>query len=159
MPSMTIATARTADDIDDVRRLFAAYAEGLGIDLDYQDFVGELAGLPGPYGPPGGALLIARGADGAARGCVALRSFAPGTVEMKRMYVAPEARGMGLGHALLAAILDEARRLGAREIVLDTLPELGAAIALYRAAGFEPIPAYYETPIERTLFFRLPLGA
>ncbi|MBZ9937639.1 GNAT family N-acetyltransferase [Mesorhizobium sp. BR1-1-16] len=154
-----IVTARKPAELADVARLFVAYAASLGIDLAYQDFSGELAGLPGQYGPPDGALLLARDADGLALGCVALRPFAPDVVEMKRMYVAPAGRGLGLGRALLDAILVEARKLGAREIVLDTLPELAAAIALYRSAGFEEIPPYYKTPIERTIFFRLKLGA
>ncbi|HWJ73381.1 MAG TPA: GNAT family N-acetyltransferase [Kaistia sp.] len=157
--SFHIATAETPADLAAIARLFSAYGASLGIDLTYQDFAGELARLPGQYGPPDGALLLARDADGLALGCVALRPFAPGVVEMKRMYVAPEGRGLGLGRALLEAVLGEARRLGAREIVLDTLPELIAAIALYSSAGFKEIPPYYATPIERTIFFRLALGS
>ncbi|SHF25238.1 Acetyltransferase (GNAT) family protein [Kaistia soli DSM 19436] len=158
LAAFQIAPAIDGADLADVARLFAAYVASLGVDLTYQDFAGELARLPGQYGPPDGALLIARDADGLAIGCVALRPFAPEVVEMKRMYVAPEGRGLGLGRGLLQAVLREARRLGAREILLDTLPELSAAIALYRSAGFTEIPPYYATPIERTIFFRLTLG-
>lgn len=152
-----IATAASADDIAAMAGLFRAYAAALDIDLTYQDFEGELAGLPGQYGPPGGALLLARGADGTALGCVALRPFDDGRVEMKRMYVAPEGRGLGLGRALLEAAIAAARSIGAKAILLDTLPELTAAIALYRSAGFEEVPAYYATPVARTIFFRLGL--
>lgn len=155
MPSpFTIAAALTHEDLTAVARLFAAYATALDVDLTYQDFAGELAGLPGHYGPPGGALFLARDGEGTALGCVALRPFGEDMVEIKRMYVAPEGRGLGLGRALLSTVVEAARKLGAAHIVLDTLPELTAALALYRSAGFEEIAAYYETPVERTLFFR-----
>ncbi len=157
MSRFAIAPAATAADIADAARLFRAYAASLDIDLCFQNFDAELAGLPGQYGPPDGALLLARNEDRMAVGCVALRAFAEGAVEMKRMYVAPEGRGQMLGRALLDAAIAEARRLGAGEILLDTLPELSAAIALYRSAGAEEIAPYYETPIERTIFFRLEL--
>ena len=134
--------AATAADVADVRGLFEAYAASLEIDLGYQGFAAELAGLPGSYAPPAGALLLARDAAGPALGCVALRPLADaGVCEMKRLYVAPAARGLGLGAALVAAILAEARRIGYREIRLDTLPTMASAIALYRRAGFAEIGA------------------
>ena len=133
--------------------MFRAYAASLPIDLGYQDFETELSTLPGKYAAPGGALLLARDAAGAAIGCVALRPMADaGCCEMKRLYVAPAARGLGLGRALLDAILAEAVRLGYREIRLDTLPTMVEAIAMYRRHGFTPIAAYYATAPAGTLF-------
>lgn len=112
--------------------------------------------MPGAYAPPGGALLLARGPD--PLGCVALRPLPEaGRCEMKRLYVAPRARGLGLGGALLAAIIGEARRIGYREIRLDTLPTMIAAQAMYRAAGFIATEAYYATPVAGTVFLRLVL--
>jgi ribosomal protein S18 acetylase RimI-like enzyme len=73
---------------------------------------------------------------------------------MKRLYVSPRARGLGLGRALVEAVLGEAARIGYREMRLDTLPSMAGAIALYRSAGFEPIAPYYDTPIAGTIFLR-----
>ncbi len=158
--AFTIAPLASGADLDDARALFRAYAASLPIDLGYQGFATELATLPGAYVPPGGALLLARDREGRAIGCVALRALVdrdgplpPAAVcEMKRLYVAPAARGLGLGRALMAAILDEAGRLGYRELRLDTLPTMTAAIAMYRAAGFVPVAPYYDTAPAGTIF-------
>ena len=159
--SFAIAPAGAAD-IAAVAGLFRAYAESLGVDLCFQGFADELAGLPGDYAPErGGALLIARGPDGgsvgggAPLGCVALRAQdAPGLCEMKRLYVAPAARGLGLGRALALSILDAARGLGYRAIRLDTLPQLRAAIALYRDLGFVDTSRYNDNPVPGVLWLR-----
>ena len=149
-PASILAAGPT--DLADVARLFRAYAAALPIDLGYQGFEAELAGLPGAYAPPGGALLLARAPGGSAIGCVALRRLAADICEMKRLYVAPEGRGLGLGRALAEAILDEAARLGHAEMRLDTLASMQAARALYAALGFEAVPAYYATPVAETVF-------
>lgn len=151
MPGYQIQPAQTPDDIAAVARLFREYEASIEIDLCFQDFEAELAGLPGKYAPPSGALLLAQAEDGSAIGCVALRPF-QGGCEMKRLYVSPEGRGMGLGGALVRAILEEAIRLGYSEIFLDTLPTMTEAISRYEKNGFERIGAYYETPIEGTVF-------
>jgi ribosomal protein S18 acetylase RimI-like enzyme len=154
-----IGPALAAADISDTARMFEAYAASLDVDLAYQGFAAELAGLPGLYAPPAGALLLARGLGGAALGCVALRPMAAdGCCEMKRLFVAPAGRGLGLGRALLDAVLGAAARLGYREMRLDTLPTMDAAIALYQSAGFRDIAPYYATPVAGTLFLARPLG-
>ena len=159
-PDHRIAPARSESDIAAVRALFRAYADWLGLDLMYQGFAGELAGLPGPYAPPGGALLLARDAHGVAVGCVGLRPLdRHGCCEMKRLYVAPEARGHGLGRALTSAVIAEATRIGYRELMLDSLPKLAQATALYERMGFRPIPPYYDAPVVATLFFSKRLGS
>ncbi|MEO3473118.1 GNAT family N-acetyltransferase [Roseomonas sp. CAU 1739] len=148
-----ISAAGTRDDIAAIAELFQAYAASLPVDLAYQDFAAELAGLPGKYVAPTGALLIARDAGGAPLGCVALRPMqAAGRCEMKRLYVAPAGRGLGLGRALVEAICAEAGRLGYREICLDTLPTMTEAIALYARLGFAPTAPYYDTPVSGTHF-------
>jgi ribosomal protein S18 acetylase RimI-like enzyme len=157
MASVRIAQAGAAD-LDDVRTLFRAYAGSLSVDLAYQNFAAELAGLPGDYAPPRGALLLARDRAGQALGCVALRPMAePACAEIKRLYVAPAGRGGGLGRALAVAVIDEARRLGYRQARLDTLPDMTAAIGLYRSLGFAAIAPYYATPVAGTLFLGLEL--
>src|SRR5260370_30868145 len=103
--------------------------------------------MAGKYAPPAGELLLARYPNGAPGGCVGLRPIDPqGCCEMKRLYVSPEGRGFGLGERLVDAVVKEAKRIGYREMRLDTLPSMTGAIALYRKFGFEPLEPYYETP-------------
>ena len=133
------------------------YAAALEIDLAYQDFEAELAGLPGLYAPPAGELLIARNDSGTPCGCVGLKplpGISPTTAEMKRLFAAPGARGTGLGRALAEAIIAAAQRLGYREMLLDTLSSMAPARALYAALGFHEIPPYYDTPVAGTVFLR-----
>ncbi len=155
MPPFAIEPALSAADIAAVAGLFRAYQVSLAVDLCFQGFEAELAGLPGDYAPPRGALLLARNAEGEPVGCVALRPLDAGGIgEMKRLYVAPEGRGGGLGRALLRAIVSCASEAGYAEIRLDTLPDMSAAQALYRSEGFEAAAPYYETPIGGTVFMR-----
>ncbi|MES2055235.1 MAG: GNAT family N-acetyltransferase [Pseudomonadota bacterium] len=156
---ISISPANDAADLVAVAGLFRDYAASLDIDLAYQDFAGELRGLPGNYAPPHGMLLLARRAVGEPIGCVALRPMAmSGQCEMKRLYVAPAGRGTGLGRALMEALIVEARRIGYAEMWLDTLPTMVAAQGLYRAAGFGLVEPYYDTPVAGTVFMRLALG-
>ncbi|WP_455269795.1 GNAT family N-acetyltransferase [Rhizobium herbae] len=157
MTGFRIARAESRQDIAAAVALFEAYARSIGIDLSYQGFEAEMAAMPGKYAPPAGALLIARDARDDAVGCAALRPLERGICEMKRLYVAPAGRGLGLGKALAEAVIDEARRIGYREIRLDTLPTMNAAIGLYEALGFSRIAPYYETPVAGTLFLAKPL--
>lgn len=158
MESFVILPAESRTDLKDMAALFRAYAASLPVDLGYQGFEAELAGLPGKYAPPAGALLIARAPSGEAIGCVAMRPIeGERTCEMKRLYVTPAARGMGLGAALVRAIVERARGAGYEEMRLDTLPTMQAARAMYAHAGFLEIDAYYPTPVEGTIFLALPL--
>jgi ribosomal protein S18 acetylase RimI-like enzyme len=129
------------------------YVEWIGLDLAFQEIDAEIAGLPGEYAPPRGALLVAM--DGQRHiGMIALRPLTTGgpAGEMKRLYVRPEARGRGLARQLIDRLCDEAKRLGYSELRLDTLPMMGDAQALYEAYGFVDIAPYYETPIAGTRF-------
>jgi ribosomal protein S18 acetylase RimI-like enzyme len=95
--------------------------------------------------PPAGLLLIAR-ADGRPIGCGALK-FHPGApAELKRMWVAPDARGLGLGRRLLTELEDHARVAGVETLHLETNESLAEAIALYRRSGFTEVPAFNDEP-------------
>lgn len=150
-----IAPVRTTDDLRATNALFRRYAASLDVDLAYQDFEAEMASMPGKYAPPAGELLLARDANHKPIGCVGLRPLdIPHCCEMKRLYVSPDIRGVGLGESLVDAIVAAAERAGYREMRLDTLPSMAGAQALYRKVGFEEIASYYETPVAGTLFMR-----
>lgn len=146
---------RTAEDLAATVGLFRAYAASLDVDLSYQDFEAEMAAMPGKYAPLAGELLLARDAEGKPVGCVGLRPIkSAGCCEMKRLYVSPEGRGIGLGKALVDALVEVAERIGYREMKLDTLPSMVGAQSLYRKLRFEVSEPYYDTPVAGTLFMR-----
>jgi putative acetyltransferase len=144
----------TTQDIDEIRILFGEYSRLVSEALCFQNFDQELEALPGQYAPPGGVLLIARDKNAAA-GCVALRQLDAGTGEMKRMYVRDAYRGTGLGRRLAVAIIEEARKRKYGRVVLDTLPKLAPAIALYRDLGFRETGPYLASPTPGAICFEL----
>lgn len=139
-----------------VEALFREYAEGLGVDLGFQEFERELATLPGRYARPSGLVLIAWSGEEPA-GIGALRMAEPGVCEMKRLYVRPAYRGAALGRELALELIAAARDSGYRAMVLDTLATMDAAQRLYRSLGFRRIPAYYDNPLPGALYFGLDL--
>lgn len=148
----------SAADVAIARTLFREYADSLDIDLCFQDFETELATLPGAYRAPSGALLIAE-RDGKAVGCVALRPLEPPAVaELKRLYVRPSARNVGLGAALTEAALALAREAGYARIRLDTLPSMTAAHALYHRFGFRDVAPDRLNPHPGALYMECDLA-
>lgn len=151
--SVSIRPARDEHDVARVRDLFREYVAALGIDLSFQGFDAELAGLPGRYAAPRGTLLLAYEPDGQTIGCVGVRPLdRPGTCEIKRLYVRQTGRGSGAGRALAREAIKFAVSAGYREVVLDTLPGMIAAIALYRDLGFAEILPYWESAIPGTIY-------
>ncbi len=149
---MTIAYRHaTREDLREVRVLFTEYAASLGVDLSFQGFDAELEGLPGKYAPPEGALLIAE-RGGEPCGCIALRRIDERTCEMKRLYVRPACRQLGIGRELVRRLIEEAKAKGYGAMRLDTLPSMRSAIAMYRSFGFREIAPYVYNPVEGALF-------
>ena len=151
------------DALEDIRVLFAAYTDSLlaqdpGVrrHLSAQHYAEELQNPAAKYGPPDGRLYLAR-VDGTAAGCVALQRLDDARCEMKRLYVRPEYRGRRIAGRLVRQITGDARAMGCRRMLLDTLPFLQSAIRLYRQFGFYDIPCYNDSPLEQTLFLRLDL--
>ena len=124
--------------------------------LCFQSFEAELAGLPGNYAPPGGALLLAMDGPRPA-GCAALRKFGDGIGELKRLFVRPEYRGRGVGRALAMRVLEEAIAAGYACIRLDTLARLKEAGQLYQSLGFKQIKPYCPNPLEDVVYWELAL--
>jgi ribosomal protein S18 acetylase RimI-like enzyme len=141
-------------DIPAIKELFLEYARAIGIDLCFQNFDKELANLPGKYALPDGALLIAK-SSGKVCGCVALRNFDDQVCEMKRLYVKPEFRKIGLGKDLVKRIISEAKKRGYKFMRLDTLATMQSAIKLYESFGFYEIPAYTFNPISGAVYMEL----
>jgi ribosomal protein S18 acetylase RimI-like enzyme len=151
---ITIVEAAFPSDLATVRALFREYAGALNFSLCFQHFDAELAGLPGDCAPPRGRVLLAR-AEADLAGCVALRPFGNDACEMKRLFVRPAFRGQSAGLMLAERIIAVARELRYPRMLLDTAPQMTAAIALYRALGFRETTAYRENPIPGALFFEL----
>ena len=142
---------------DEYTRMLVESDEKFAYYLDIQHYEEERRDLRGKYGEPGGRLYLALAEDGAAAGCVALHRLDEERCELKRLYVRPAYRGRGLGSALVDRVLSDARQIGYRCILLDTLPVLESAVRMYRGLGFYEIPCYNDSPIDRTYFFRLDL--
>ncbi len=158
MSEPRIEHANGATAVEAARALFLEYASELGIDLSFQGFDSEVAELPGEYAPPAGRLLVAFDHEEAA-GCVALRPRSEGACEMKRLYVRDAYRGTGLGRRLAEAIVDEARAAGYERMLLDTLPSMERALALYLSLGFRDAEPYYDSPVSGTRYLELVLDA
>lgn len=154
---LRIDQAETPEQIETVRLLFREYETWLGLDLCFQRFEEEVRNLPGWYSPPDGRLLLAS-VDGKPAGCVGLRKLDDGICEIKRLYLRPEARGLGLGNRLIEMLIEQAGFAGYQRIRLDTHPpKMGKAVKLYESHGFKPIPPYYDNPHDSVLFMELHL--
>lgn len=162
----TIDPADWPEEVPLARELFLEYAGWLDMDLCFQGFDAELAGLPGGYAPPDGNLWFAR-VDGAVAGVVGLRPFGPpdrsrgrlrGWCEMKRLWVRPDYRGLGLGRRLAEEALQAGENLGYRRMCLDTLHRMAAARALYASLGFRDRTDQVRDPHPELIYMERDLG-
>ena len=106
----------------------------LAVDLAFQNYDQELATLPGKYAPPYGRLLLAY-YSGQLAACVALRPFNENQAEIKRLFVRPLFRRMGIARALLEKIVQEAAAIGYSQVILDTQTTLSGSVELYKKNG------------------------
>ena len=155
LKDLAFAQAESPAQIVQARELFLEYAQSLGFSLCFQHFDQELGGLPGDYAPPEGRLLLARH-EGQLAGCVALHKLEDSVCEMKRLYLRPQFRGKGLGGALAARIIAEARQIGYKRMRLDTVePRMKDAVAMYRRIGFREIAPCRSNPIAGAMYMEL----
>jgi ribosomal protein S18 acetylase RimI-like enzyme len=162
--AIKIRIVESRRDLESARVLIREYREWLAEHREVTAFAdsiledglrtldAEIESLPGEYAEPTGALFLATTGRSPV-GCAALRRLRPSVGELKRLYVRPEGRGQGLGELLTRAVLKQASALGYARVVLDTLPTMSSATALYRRLGFQPIAAYWASPVEESLFF------
>lgn len=155
-----LVVARTPAQIDEARAIFRDYAASLPVSLDFQHFDDELASLPGAYAEPDGLLLLAV-VNGAVAGCVALRALSgvdeADACEMKRLFVRPAYRGLGLGRILAQALVAHAREAGHSAMYLDTLDDMEVARELYASIGFVEVPPFYFNPLPGAHYLRIDL--
>jgi len=149
-----LVSPRSSDEWLEARRLVETYATSLRIDLSFQDFTRELESLSSYYGPPDGCFLMAT-RHGAAIGCGALRRFSASACEMKRLYVIPDCRGEHVGRTIVAVLIERARALGYESMLLDTLPTMKDAQALYASFGFSQTPQYRFNPVAGATYWKL----
>lgn len=154
--SIEIKMAETATDFANAKKLILEYVDWLGIDLSFQNFDKEMAGLPEMYNHKDGGLFIAY-INEEAVGIAGIRRFNKNDGEIKRMFVQPNSRGLGIGQLLLNHCIDNARKLNYDTIKLDTADFMKSAIKLYTDHGFKEISAYRHNPHESAKYFELNL--
>jgi GNAT superfamily N-acetyltransferase len=139
------------DQLTDAGNLFNEYANSLNISLDFQNFNEELKIISSMYGSPTGCLLLVYENDEAIA-CAAYRKIGDRICELKRMYIKPDFRGLGIGQKLVEILCEKAKLNGYRLMQLDTLDTMLPALKLYRNNGFYNIDAYYHNPNEGVVY-------
>lgn len=149
---MEICHPQTKSDFDQVKNLFIEYQQYLGVDLCFQSFEKELETLNEVYKEPSGTIIIAKNNEDII-GCIALKPINNIECEMKRLYVKPDFRGLGIGKLLAQAIINCAVERHYTLMKLDTLTTLTEAVALYKALGFIETSPYVYNPHDEVLYF------
>lgn len=142
------------DYLDQVKERIQEYTGRLGRDLSFQDIDAELCDPAEKYTAPEGELLVAVDENSRVMGIVAYHRHTAERCEMKRLYVAPECRGMKLGEQLVTEIMEHARKAGYQEMVLDTIQPLKTAIHLYHKMGFCECEPYYHNPMQDVIYMK-----
>lgn len=160
---MRIKIVPAFDHKEEVKELFSEYMDMLiegdprfeGY-LEIQNYDDELAHLEQKYGEPEGRLYLLY-ADEKLVGCIGLRKIDEENCELKRLYVKPEIRGNRLGDLLVKRIIMDAKKIGYKHMLLDTLPFLEAALKIYKRYGFYEISRYNDSPLDTSIYMKLDL--
>jgi ribosomal protein S18 acetylase RimI-like enzyme len=138
--------------IDQVKEKIIEYTKRLNRDLSFQNIEDELKDPAKKYTAPEGELLVALDDNDQVIGIVAYHRHTNERCEMKRLYVSPDCRGMNLGEQLVGAIMEHAKEAGYKEMVLDTIQPLQAAIHIYKKMGFTECRPYYDNPMSDVIY-------
>lgn len=149
---------------DEIENLFSEYTNMLLNEdptfkryLDIQSYDEEIDNLEEKYGMPEGRLYIAYFNEQLA-GCIGLRKIDNENCEMKRLYVRPEFRGNHIGNELVNRIIDDAKEIGYKFMLLDTFPFLENAIQMYKNFGFYEISSYNNSPMDSLIYMKMDLN-
>lgn len=153
MNPIKIIVAQTAEQFEESKKLMLEYSQTLGVSLCFQNFDKELANLNTLYAQPKGIMLLLGDEKGRYSGCVGIKYKTDDICELKRLYLQDSKKGQGFGKMLLHEAFKYAKELGYKKMVLDTLPTMKTAIAMYEKEGFRKIKPYYENPVEGAIFF------
>lgn len=156
MDNIEILEVQNNEQLAEIKALFQGYAALVQKTVHgYSNGVlTDIPKLPGEYILPEGMLLLAF-CDGKVAGCIGLRKLTSSTCEMRRLYVKPEFRAMGIGRKLALASIEKGQALGYSFMRLDTIPHFREAVALYEAMGFKRIERYNDVPLRDAIFMEL----
>ncbi len=141
------------EHLNAVKNLFKAYFKELDENICFQNFEEELQDPLKLYFHNQGALFVAF-YNQEPVACIALKNLGNDTCEMKRLFVLPSYRKKGIAEKLCQVLLQKAKELGYKNMKLDTLPKLKAAIALYQKLGFKITQAYYNNPLAGVVYMQ-----
>ena len=150
---LIVRKAISEKDIKEIKKMFLQYGIERSFDRALEGYQQEIDNLPGKYAEPLGGLLIGLIND-IPVGCIAFQPLSQDTCEMKRLYVYPKYRELGLGQLLVERIIDLAIRAGYKIMKLDTHPTMIKAQQLYQKFGFIRTKRYNNNPINGILFFQ-----
>jgi carbonic anhydrase len=158
MPSRSIQIREVSLPADAARlkAVIREYVAWLDMDLSYRGFEAEMADFEAIYTLPSGTFFLAECGSEAA-GCAGLLRHDAEVAELKRVFVRPPFRGFNLGERLVRAVVQRARALGLRRLILDAVPQTTQAQRLYERMGFLETGPFYEGAVPGTRFFGLPL--
>ena len=157
---MTLSILSAYDHLSEIEALFSEYTDMLVAGdatfreyLVLQNYDAELKDPAAKYGPPKGRLYLARLGEETV-GCIALKPLDEHRCELKRLYVRPAYRRHGIAKQLVQRILADAKEIGYSAMLLDTLPFLREAIALYQQLGFYETEPYLVSPMTHAIYLR-----
>lgn len=158
----TVFPAQTSAHFAAAAELITEYVAEQPFDLNFQNIAQEITDLAAAYPPPRAGVWLAQTADGHIAGCCLLAPLdsadIPNTAEMRRLFVRPTHRGLGLGRQLAEAVLEAARLIGYDSVLLDALTEMETARALYADLGFVETQPYYFNPIAGAHYLKVNLN-
>jgi putative acetyltransferase len=157
MDTFNIDCPKSIEEFEQLKALFIEYQNFLAVDLCFQSFEHELLNINEIYKQPKGNIFIVK-VESKVIACIAMKPINEAECEMKRLYVKPEYRGLGLGKLLANALIQYATDQGYKLMKLDTLTKLNEAVNLYKSFGFVATSPYVYNPLNEVLYFEKTLN-